>query len=466
MSTAMRFAAVVSRAGFARLACMLIAAGALLSSPHAHAVPSFARQTGLACAACHTVFPELTPFGRQFKLSAYVIDNLKTIRDISTQKEDILELNEIPPLSVMFQVSYTEIGKAIPDSSGVAGDYSQNGSVLFPQQASLFYAGKIASKVGAFAQVTYEQPDDHFTWDNTDIRFADNLSTQKRDLIWGASLNNNPTVQDPWNSTPAWGFPYSSSSVAPTPAASPLLDGTLAQQVAGLTVYAWWRNSLYGEIGGYRSAQTGQPAPLDSAASNVISGGAPYWRFAYEHQWDRNAFEVGTYGLRANVFPGGGLPLSGATNRFTDTALDAQYQFIGDRHIVTVLGTYIHENRDLNASYGAGAAANSSTNLNTFKLAGSYYYQRRYGGSLAYFRTTGSTDTLLYQPGPVDGSSNGSPDSDGFIVSLEYLPWLNTKFSLQYVAYNKFNGGSSNYDGYGRDASDNNTLYLLAWFNF
>jgi hypothetical protein len=38
----------------------------MLTTP-AHAVPSFARQTGLACEACHTVFPELTPFGRQFK---------------------------------------------------------------------------------------------------------------------------------------------------------------------------------------------------------------------------------------------------------------------------------------------------------------------------------------------------------------------------------------------------------------
>jgi hypothetical protein len=41
------------------------------------AVPSFARQTGMACAACHTVFPELTPFGREFKLNGYVLDNIK-----------------------------------------------------------------------------------------------------------------------------------------------------------------------------------------------------------------------------------------------------------------------------------------------------------------------------------------------------------------------------------------------------
>jgi len=40
---------------------------ATLSLP-AYAVPSFARQTGMQCATCHTVFPGLTVFGRQFKL--------------------------------------------------------------------------------------------------------------------------------------------------------------------------------------------------------------------------------------------------------------------------------------------------------------------------------------------------------------------------------------------------------------
>src|SRR5690349_10103715 len=36
------------------------------------ATPSFARQTGLACSACHTHYPELTAMGRAFKLNGYV----------------------------------------------------------------------------------------------------------------------------------------------------------------------------------------------------------------------------------------------------------------------------------------------------------------------------------------------------------------------------------------------------------
>src|ERR1700746_479530 len=39
----------------------------------ANAVPSYARQTGQECIACHVSFPELTPYGRYFKLTGYTI---------------------------------------------------------------------------------------------------------------------------------------------------------------------------------------------------------------------------------------------------------------------------------------------------------------------------------------------------------------------------------------------------------
>src|ERR1700674_5089547 len=63
-----------------------------LAAPMAHAVPSFARQTGMACEACHTVFPELTHFGRIFKASGYLLANLKQVRDVTGKKEELLEL--------------------------------------------------------------------------------------------------------------------------------------------------------------------------------------------------------------------------------------------------------------------------------------------------------------------------------------------------------------------------------------
>ena len=45
-------------------------------------------------------------------------------------------------------------------------------------------------------------------------------------------------------------------------------------------------------------------------------------------------------------------------------------------------------------------------------------------------------------------------------------PWANLKIGLQYTIYTRFNGGTHNYDGFGRNASDNNTLFLYAWMAF
>ena len=65
--------------------------------------------------------------------------------------------------------------------------------------------------------------------DNTDIRpFTTLLDVGGNDLRVGISVNNNPTVQDPYNSSFAWGFPYVKSVVVPTPAASPVLTGAFA----------------------------------------------------------------------------------------------------------------------------------------------------------------------------------------------------------------------------------------------
>jgi hypothetical protein len=443
-----------------------------LASP-GWAVPSFARQTGMACAACHTVFPELTPFGREFKLNGYVLDNIKQVTGIDTADRQTLALNSLPPISLMAQISYTHTSTALPDSA-ISGALAKDGNLLFPQQVSLFYAGKIADGLGAFIQLTYDGVADSFGFDNTDIRYAHHLSfggsnDNSHSVIVGLTLNNNPTVQDVWNTTPAWGVPYSGSSVAPSAITSAKIDsgaGGFGQHVGGLGAYMWLDDHFYAEITAYTSAIRGGAHPLDSTQSNVVSGVAPYWRLAYEQRWDRNSLSVGTFGLNANLHPGNGTPLAGVTNKFRDIAADVQYQFIGEDHLATALATYIREHQTLDASVQDGFAANTHNNLKTLKLTGEYYYQRRIGGVVGYFSTTGSSDALLYAPVPVTGSANNGPDTTGYILEVNYLPWLNTKLQAQYVGYEKFNGQKANYDGSGRNASNNNTMYLLVWLNF
>jgi hypothetical protein len=464
-------------------------AGALLliAAPCAWAVPSFARQTGMACEACHTVYPELTHFGRVFKANGYVLDNLKQVQAVSSTKEQLLELAQTPPLSIMVQASYTQLARSLPDNSGSIPGVAQNGTVSFPQQVGIFYAGKVAPHFGAFLQVTYSNQSGTISIDNTDLRYANiQVLPSDQSLIYGVSLNNNPTMQDLWNSTPAFGFPFASSNAVVPPLARTQIDGTLAQSVAGISAYAFWNESLYAEFGAYRSAKqgatnqlTGEAGPLDGTSSNVISGLAPYWRVAYEHDWGPHSIEVGVYGLDVKLLPGGTAaqpaPLVGPYNRFRDIAQDLQYQLIADEHIVSFAATRIHESMSLNASFASGASSNATDDLTTSRLALTYYYRRKIGGTLSYFSTTGSADPALYPgpaippaTGPIDviTSANGKPDTRGWIAEVNYLPWLNTKLGAQYTAYSKFNGGGSDYDGAGRNAADNNAWYLLLWFAY
>lgn len=64
----------------------------------------------------------------------------------------------------------------------------------------------------------------------------------------------------------------------------------------------------------------------------------------------------------------------------------------------------------------------------------------------------------------MSGSRTGSPDTNGYIVELDYLPRQNLRLMVQYYGYGKFNGARRNYDGSGRSATDNNTLFFNVWF--
>lgn len=434
---------------------MLAVMAFCVTGRHAEAVPAFARQTGLACVACHVSFPELTPFGRFFKLTGYTLTNNKTI-----------------PLAAMLQFSQTNT-RTIDNNNY---DFVRNNDLAL-QQASIFYGGRIAGPVGAFVQWTYDGIAHHSGIDNTDIRAAGHFTKGDIDFIYGMTLNNNPTVSDVWNSTPAFGYPYASSSVSLTPMASTLIDGGLAQQVAGVTAYAFWQRSIYGEFGFYRTAdkmfsflRTGQDISSPGGVAR-LSGNNPYWRLAYNAEWGPHSLMFGTYGLIADKYPDNTIPIS-PTDRFTDVAFDTQYQYLTYTHSITAQATWIHEKQSWDASFSSGGIgagptpSNSSDTLNTFKAKASYYFHRKYGATLAYFQTTGSTDAGLYGAAPVTGSANGTPNSNGIILEADYLPIPRVKLSVQYTWFLKFNGARYNYDGNGRNASDNNTLYLLAWLVF
>jgi hypothetical protein len=422
-------------------------------------VPSFSRQTGLACSACHYQFPQLTPFGRMFKLNGYTLTSLSTIGqpgDTVAGRES-LKLASIPPLAAMVVTGLTQTAKAQPGT--------QNGTVSFPQQLSLFVAGQITPHVGIFTQFTYAAADAAISIDNIDLRWAKHATVADRDLLFGFTLHNNPTVQDVWNTAPAWTFPFMSSDVAPSPAASTLIDGGLGQQVAGLGAYSLYNSTLYTEVTAYRSAPQGATEPLDGTATNVTKGVIPYWRVALQHEWPSTYAMIGTYGFAARIFPQG---VSGPTNNYTDAAIDAQIEHKAKIGMWIGRAAFIHESQTLSAFVAAGPpeAANLNETLSTFRTNLTLEPSLRYALTAGYFQTTGTSDAIIFAPASVTGSRTGSPNSRGEIGELAVNPWQNTRFGLQYVVYNLFNGASNDYDAAGRKAADNNTLFAYLWVAF
>ena len=428
-----------------------------LLTPKAMAVPSYARQTGLSCSGCHYTPPELNPAGRLFKLYGY-IDKMKDggITAEGSKREAGLDLLRVLPLSAWLEASFTNTKAPQPGT--------QNGNVEFPQDISLFLAGAWSTHIGSFLQVTYSLQDDHFSMDNTDIRYARVRKLAGKEWVWGITLNNNPTVEDLWNSTPAWGFPFIASDVAPTPTAAPIIQGALAEDVGGVGAYTMWDQHLYFAGTLYRSSHIGTPEPTtgEGLAFN-IRGVAPYWRVAWQQNGVSNNFEIGTYGIHMNSTPNA---VTGLEDTYTDYGVDTQFDHTIGKDVLSVRGTYVRENSSLPATLALGDASFNSHHLDAFNANAEYHFGNRYSAALGWFTTTGTTDPLLFTAAPVGGSANGSPKSRGYTLNFSVWPIQNLDLAVQYTGYTSFNGLATNYDAAGRNASGNNTVYLLARFVF
>ena len=435
---------------------LAVALALFIGVPKAQALPSYARQTGQQCAACHNGFPELTPYGRLFKLNAF------TFRGGNSK---------LPAIATMWQAGFTHTQKDQPDGTTPHVGPNDNFSL---QSASIFYGGAIDSSLGlgVFSQATYDSVGRNFAWDNAEIRWA-KPTTLGGETVFGVSVNNSPTVTDLWNTTPAWRFPFITSGVAPGQSASTMIEDGFAQEVIGINAYAFWNRLVYVEIGGYHTLTRGIDSAMGVAASDTssIRGIAPYWRLAIQPQWGRSSLEIGTFGMAAAINPG---RVTGfGTDHTTDIGFDTQYQFLSDMHSFSVQASWITENQSLTASQALGNSSNSHNHMQSLNIKSSYYYKQTYGLTVGYFHTDGSSDAALYGG---DSPTYNSPNTTGWITELDYMPfnhggpafwpWLNMKIGLQYIYYEKFNGGKTNFDGAGRNASDNNTFFLFDWIAF
>ena len=300
----------------------------------AWAVPSYARQTGSECAACHVgaFGPQLTPFGQQFKVGGY------TDSDGSSGQV---------PLSAMLVANATHTRGPLPETPE---HFSANDNVAI-QEVSAFLAGRLSEHVGAFVQSTYSGVDRAWALDQLDLRYARGLTLGGHEATVGLSLNGNPTLTDPFNTLGQWRFPYTAPDFGFGQGPTPLMEG-LAGSVLGANAYALVDKHWYGELGLYRSLSTKALSAINAEDVGRLASPAVYWRLAYTEDRKRDNWHVGLAGLQARLAPDRAAP--GSTDRYSDIGLDAGYQFLGNRSsIYTLNASWMHERQNLLASKAA-----------------------------------------------------------------------------------------------------------------
>ena len=444
-----------------RSAWVLVCAGLSLlgASFHVRAMPAFTVQTGDTCAQCHTSAfgPALTQRGREFKLNGF-----------SAGKYNIV------PLSATAIGSFAHLNEDAPSPPHPSLSLNDN-AVL--NEASLFLASRITKRSGGYLSATYDRLNAHTRWDDIDVRYVHPFSIgEKASLLTGVTVNNNPTVQDLWNSAPAKRYPYVDTGMLPTPAAAPLIDGALSHQVLGTSIYAMLNDHYYLEVGAYRglSGNWLDKMGMDPDASLHPEDVLPYWRAVAQRSFGRHRFSLGLMSLTVNLKPDSAIAES---DRYVDEGIDATYEFIDSlNNALNVNLAWLHERRNLEASAALGLSDDVRNDLYTRRVDVTYSYDQTMVISGGWFDTKGTTNTLLWTPAPYTGSANGSPNTRGYSVQFEFIPFgkttspvythFNFRLGLRYTTYDFFNGGELDYDGSGRSASDNESVFGFAWLAF
>jgi hypothetical protein len=438
----------------------------VLLVPHqpAQAVPAYAEQTSQDCKSCHVggFGPQLTNFGREFKLRGYTLRAKNNI-----------------PLSAMAVASFVSTAKSQDEPPT---DHSKRNNNLAFDEGSIFVAGGLGSHIGGFAQITYSGADRAWAWDNLDLRLVNSGKIGGKEIVYGLTLNNNPTIQDGWNTLGGWGFPYTDSDNAPAPAAAPLIDGGLGQGVLGLTGYAWIDSKFYLEGGAYSSPSTGTINWLgaDPFDPGKLHGVAPYGRLVFQEDLGKGTLELGAFGLDASLYPERDSS-TGHSDRYTDLGLDASWIGPVGSDTITLNGRYLHEKQSLDATCALGMDDGSipvmplsdcaDGHLDELHADASYYWHDRIGATVSGFSIAGSRNPFLNPD-----NRTFRPDSSGLQLQLDYTffgrgksplgPRPNARVGVQYTIFDKFDGARNDIDGSGRDASDNNTLRVFTWLAF
>jgi hypothetical protein len=378
-----------------------------LTPEQSSAVPSFARQKGMPCTDCHTIWPNLNVVGREFKEMAYT-DVGDDYPRIIGDNLDLLRYG--PPISV------SVISFPYSKTTG------QKAETRIPDEVALFFAGRITPNIGAFLEPKWARDSGQVSLELAKLAGATRLfgGTATAGLVL---LKSDVAGADPYNT-----IRFTSYLTVNTPA---IFFGTDARagggdlfswadtENEGIVANAKFMKYFYAAVGALRG---------DGAADNVTNDPWDlYTRLVFEYPITGEAFAYlggAFYSGRErydHTDEGGTLYES----NFTRYAVDFQFQFESVPHDFEALAVYMG-GKQQNAWSGPATNQFFDVKYNGFYGELSYFYDKKYGVIIGYDYLKSDEDSSLDKKGPT--------------FNVTYSPWLNTKFGLEYSRFNLQDG--------------------------
>jgi len=230
--------------------CPELPKGIVINEP-AQALPSFARQTGFSCSTCHTIPPQLNPYGRIFKIRGYT-DGTAIGEILLDDNKKLLQYN---PISLrVLNYPYSKVK-------------GQDRKSLIPEEFIIAFGGRVSENVGAYVAGAQEAGENF------------GIEIMKLNFVWdvggnilGATLfKSSPGLNDPFSS-----FNYYTSNRF-TRYRGSLFDNARRKFTSdlwlpdsrGAGVYAYIGDLVYASVGAYTGTmQDGDGNPINKGESD------------------------------------------------------------------------------------------------------------------------------------------------------------------------------------------------------
>jgi hypothetical protein len=383
------------------------------------AVPSFARQLQKPCTACHTIWPELNQYGRQFKVKAYT--------DVSQEwqmiNKDRLNLLYIFPVSA--RVIFYPYTRELNTVAGINTNSTELSTV------DLFIASRVFDYAGVFGNIEATNvTSGAMAFDIPTLKAAAQYPLGEGNTIGLVVFKGLSTAADPFNSlggidrslifdaesvpwilSKGWTFSYWSG-------------GNVGVVAHGYFI----GNRLYAAAGAERGGNSSD-AGFGFDNNNNSDPFDGYFRVAWDQKLENGAVTFGGAWYTGKQRPqdSSGAPLfeSSVNRGYADVSLEQTFGEDQD-HLVQARAIYGY-GKETNA-FGGG----EKRKFDGFDAEASYFFDRTIGLVADYnmINIQGVTSEDISIPG-VSGTDEKRKNT--WVAGISYLPWLNTKAAIQYA---------------------------------